>query len=145
MSEEEATTPQQRINETIVDVRNEAIAQGATLYLLGRQLALMGVGLAFLGVDVAQAFAKRAVERGEIAEADTQKMVADLQQQARDHVKAANQARVEVTEKATASLFENANGVLRRLGVPEMKVTFPGTPEQPPEEKPAGAGAEPEA
>ena len=57
-------------------------------------------------------------------------MAADLQQQARDRAKAADQARVDMTEKATAALFENANGILKRLGVPEMKVVFPGTTAQ---------------
>jgi hypothetical protein len=52
-------------------------------------------------------------------------MTADLQQPARDRAKAANQARVELAQKATAALFENANGILKRLGVPEMKVVFP--------------------
>ena len=145
VSDKEANDSQQRLNDSIIDVRNEAIAQGANLYLLGRQLVLASVGLAFLGVDAAHAFAQRAVERGEIAETDAQKMAADLQQQARDRVEAANQARIEVTEKATASLLENANGILKRLGVPPMKVEFPGTPEPPSEQKPTGTASEPES
>ena len=62
-------------------------------------------------------------------EADTQQMTADLQQKAADRAKAANDARVEKTEQLTAGLLENANGILKRLGVPEMKVVFPAQPE----------------
>ena len=38
-------------------------------------------------------------------------------------------ARVEKTEQVTAALLENTNGILKRLGVPEMKVVFPDQPE----------------
>ena len=69
---------------------------------------------------------RRAVDRGEIVQTDAHKMMADLQQQAHDRAKAADQARVELTEKVTVALFENANGLLKRLGVPEIKVVFPG-------------------
>ena len=143
MSEQEANRPQQQANDGIVDLRNEAIAQTANLYLFGRQVVLASVGLAFLGVDAVQAFVQHAVDRGEIVEADAQKMAADLQQQARDRAKAADQARVDMTEKATAALFENANGILKRLGVPEMKVVFPGTTAQETGEKPTGADSAP--
>ena len=71
-------------------------------------------------------------------EADTHKLAADLQQRASDRAKAANDARVEKTEQATAALLENANGILKRIGVPEMKVVFPDKPDPEivPEEKP---------
>ena len=126
MSEPEASSPQQWASDAIINVRNEAIVQTANVYLFGRQVVLTGVGMTFLGVDAAQAFVRRAVDRGEIVQTDAHKMMADLQQQAHDRAKAADQARVELTEKVTVALFENANGHLKRLGVPEMKVVFPG-------------------
>ena len=138
MSEQEAPSPQQWASDAIINIRNEAIVQTANVYLFGRQVVLTGVGMTFLGVDALQGFVRRAVDRGEIVEADAQKMTADLQQQAHDRVKAADQARVELTEKATATLFENANGVLERLGVPKMKVVFPSKPAQAGGETPAG-------
>ena len=138
MSEQETPSPQQWASETVINVRNEAIVQTANVYLFGRQVVLTGVGMTFLGVDAVLTFVRRAVDRGEIVEADAQKMTADLQQQAHDRVKAANQARVELTEKATAALFGNANGILKRLGVPEMKVAFPSKPAQASGETPAG-------
>ena len=138
MSEQEAPSPQQWASETVINVRNEAIVQTANVYLLGRHIVLTGVGMTFLGVDAVLTFVRRAVDRGEIVEADAQKMAADLQQQAHDRVNAADQARVELTEKATAALFGNANGILKRLGVPEMKVAFPSKPAQASGETPAG-------
>ena len=139
MSEQAASSPQQWVSDAVINVRNEAIVQTANVYLFGRQLVLTGVGMTFLGVDAVQTFVQRAVDLGEIVESDAQKMAADLQQQAHDRVKAADQARVELTEKATAALFENANGILKRLGVPEMNVVFPNKSVQ------AGAETPPEA
>ena len=128
MSEQEVPTPAEQVNNAIVDVRNEAIIQAANLYLFGRQVMLTSVGMAALAIDAAHAFVQRAVERGEVMEADTQQMTADLQQKAADRAKAANEVRVEKTEQVTAALLENANGILKRLGVPEMKVVFPDQP-----------------
>ena len=143
MGEHEASSLQQRVTDAVINVRNEAIVQAANVYLVGRQLVLTGVGVTCLGVEAAQEFVQRAVERGEIVETDAQKLAADLQQQAHDRVEAAEQARVELTEKATAALFENANGILKRLGVPEMKVVFPNNPAHASGETPAGADSTP--
>ena len=138
MSEQETPSPQQWASETVINVRNEAIVQTANVYLLGRHIVLTGVGMTFLGVDAVLTFVRRAVDRGEIVEADAQKMTADLQQQAHDRARAADQARVEMIEKATAALFENANEILKRLGVPKMKVVFPSNTAQASGETPAG-------
>ena len=139
MSEQAASSPQQWVSDAVINVRNEAIVQTANVYLFGRQLVLTGVGMTFLGVDAVQTFVRRAVDRGEIVESDAQKMAADLQQQAHDRAKAADQARIELTEKATATLFENANGILKRLGVPEIKAVFPNKTAQASGATPAGA------
>ena len=125
MSEQEVRTPKQQVDDAIVNVRNEAIVQTANLYLFGRQVMLTSVGIAALAIDAAHAFVQHAVERGEVMEADTHKLTTDLQQKASDRAQAANEARVDKTEQVTAALLENANGILKRLGVPEMKVVFP--------------------
>ena len=82
MSEQEVRTPMQQVDDAIVNVRNEAIVQTANLYLFGRQVMLTSVGMAALAIDAAQAIVQRAVERGEIMEADTHKLTTDLQQKA---------------------------------------------------------------
>lgn len=125
MSEpEETRSALQQVSDALVDVRNEAIVQTANLYILGRKVVLIGIGMTFLGVDTAQAFVVRAVERGEMAEADAQKLVADLRAQASDQARAAEQARADMTEAAIASLFESVNGILRALKVREVTIRF---------------------
>lgn len=125
MSEpEETRSALQQVSDALVDVRNEAIVQTANLYILGRKVVLVGIGMTFLGVDTAQAFVQRAVERGEIAEADAQKLVAGLRAQAGDQARAADQVRVDMTEAAIASLFESVNGILRTLKVREVTIRF---------------------
>lgn len=122
---EETRSPLHQVSDAVIDIRNEAIVQTANLYILGRKVVLAGIGVTFLGVDTAQAFAQRAIERGEIAEADGQKLISELRSHVTDQAKAADQARINMTEAATAALFESVNGILRTLRVPEMKVTFP--------------------
>jgi hypothetical protein len=139
MSEQEERTPPQQVNDAIVDMRNEAIVQTANLYLLGRQLVRTSVGMTALAAGAAQAFIKRAADRGAVMEADSHKLAADLQHSASDRTKTVNNARIEKTEQVTATLLENANGILKRIGVPEMKVVFPDKPDPSivPEEKPS--------
>ncbi len=122
---EEARSPFQQVGDALVDVRNEAIVQTANLYIFGRKVVLVGIGVTFLGADAAHAFVQHAIERGEIAEADGQKLISELRSHVTDQAKAADQARINMTEAATAALFESVNGILRTLKVPEMKVTFP--------------------
>jgi hypothetical protein len=102
------------------------IVPTASLHLFGRQAMLTSVGTAAL------ASVQPAAERGEIREADTHKLTADLQHKAADRAKAANEARVEKTEQVPLALWEHANKLLRRRG-PEMKVGFPDQPEAVPE------------
>lgn len=137
ISEQEECTPPQQVNDPIVDMRNEAIVQTANLYLFGRQVVRTSVGMAALAAGAAQAFVQRAADRGAVMEADSHKLAADLQHRASDRAKALNDERIEKTEQVTAALLENANGILKRIGVPEMKVVFPvkPDPESVPEEK----------
>lgn len=63
----------------LVDARNEAIVQGANLYILGRQVMLATIGLCVMGIETNQTLLQRAVERGEIVEADAQKRLQEIQ------------------------------------------------------------------
>jgi hypothetical protein len=138
MSEQEERTPPQQVNDAMVDMRNEAIVQTANLYLFGRQVVRTSIGMAALAAGAAQAFVQRAADRGAVMEADSHKLAADLQHRASDRAKTVNDARIEKTEQVTAALLENANGILKRIGMPEMKVVFPDKPdpESVPEEEP---------
>ncbi len=139
MSEQEVRTLPEQANDAVVDMRNEAIVQTANLYSFGHQVMRTSIGMAALAAGAAQSFFQRAADRGAVMEADTHKLAADLQHRASDQAKAVNDARVEKTEQATAALLGNANGILKRIGVPEMKVVFPDKPdlEIVPEEKPS--------
>jgi len=112
------------MNDVMIDVRNEAIVQSANVLLLAHKAVLVGLGATMLGVDNVQAFARRAVERGESAEAESQKLASDVQQQALARVRTADQTRIALTENAVATMLESANGALKILGIPEMKVVF---------------------
>ncbi|MCB0060060.1 MAG: hypothetical protein M9936_25410 [Caldilinea sp.] len=139
----ETRSPLQQAGDAMIDMRNEAIVQTANLYILGRKVVLAGVGVTFLGVDAAHAFVQQAIERGEIVEADGQKLASALRTQAMDRAKAADQARIDMIEAVTATLFESVNGILRALKVPEMKVTFREQPNQEGTEHPVNpTGAE---
>ena len=59
-----------RVDDALVDARNEAIVQGANLYLAGRRIVLVSAGLAMLGADEVQKLFQRAAERGEVMEQD---------------------------------------------------------------------------
>lgn len=72
MNEEQEKSLRQQIDDTVIDVRNELIMQGTNAFLFGRQCVLIGLGLTFIAVDQIQAFAQQAIERGEIAEKNTQ-------------------------------------------------------------------------
>lgn len=140
MSDDEKRSPLKQVNETVIDVRNEAIVQTANLYLVARKVALVGIGITFLGIDATVAFAQRAIERGEVAEADAGKALSGLQKQATDRAKAADQLRVDATEKVTADLLQSTNGLLRWLRVPEVKIVFKEEAPTQDDEEPSQSG-----
>lgn len=120
---------QDQIKETIIDVRNEAIVQSANLYLLARKVLLAGMGAVALSMEEAQEFVEKLVERGEIAEADAQKLMQELRKRAqrseKEAVKATKKAE-KVTKKTTEKVAKKAEGaleetvetVLKSLNVP---------------------------
>ena len=107
MSDQNQANLGDQLQERLVDVRNELIMQAANAYLLVRSVALATVGVMALGKDEAGALLERSVERGEMVEADTQKMVEDYREHVRAQMHAADASRAELTEKATLALNEN--------------------------------------
>ena len=84
MSDEQATSLRQQLDDKVIDARNEVIMQATNAFLLGRQVVLTGVGMTCLGIEQVQALFQQAVTRGEVVESDTQQMIEDLRRQLAD-------------------------------------------------------------
>ena len=114
---DEKSLPDQA-KEAVVDVRNELIVQSANLYLMVRKVLLASIGSVVLTADEVGDLFTRLVERGEIAEADAQKIVADLRTQGRQREEEASRAREDITKKAGIALEDSVETILNRLNVP---------------------------
>jgi poly(hydroxyalkanoate) granule-associated protein len=117
MPKEERSLPDQA-KDAMVDMRNELIVQSANLYLMVRKVMLASLGGVALTADEAGEMFTRLVERGEIAESDAQKIVADLRSQGRKREEEASQAREEISKKASLALEDSVETILNRLNVP---------------------------
>ena len=117
MPKDERSLPDQA-KDAMVDVRNELIVQSANLYLMVRKVLLASLGGVVLTADEAGELFTRLVERGEIAETDAQKIVADLRSQGRKREEEASQAREEISKKAGMALEDSVETILNRLNVP---------------------------
>ena len=104
--------------EAVVDVRNELIVQSANLYLMVRKVLLASIGSVALTADEVGDVFTRLVERGEIAEADAQKIVTDLRTQGRKREEEASRVREDMTKKAGIALEDSVETILNRLNVP---------------------------
>lgn len=116
-TQDEKSIPGQA-KDAMVDVRNELIVQSANLYLMVRKVLLASMGGVALTADEAGDLFTRLVERGEIAEADAQKIVADLRTQGRKREEEASKAREDITKKAGVALEDSVETILNRLNVP---------------------------
>jgi poly(hydroxyalkanoate) granule-associated protein len=114
---DEKSLPDQA-KEAVVDVRNEMIVQSANLYLMVRKMLLASIGSVALTADEVGDLFTRLVERGEIAEADAQKIVADLRTQGRKREEEASRVRDDMTKKAGIALEDSVETILNRLNVP---------------------------
>ena len=114
---DEKSLPDQA-KEAVVDVRNELIVQSANLYLMVRKVLLASIGSVALTADEVGDVFTRLVERGEIAEADAQKIVADLRTQGRKREEEASRVREDMTKKAGIALEDSVETILNRLNVP---------------------------
>ncbi|BAL99541.1 MULTISPECIES: phasin family protein [Caldilinea] len=119
MAEEEKRGIGEQARETIIDVRNELIVQSANLYLLVRKVLLSSLGAVALTMDEANEILTKLVERGEVVEADLQRMIEELraQRSRREETETAN-AHHELTPKTTSALEERVETILTRLNVP---------------------------
>jgi poly(hydroxyalkanoate) granule-associated protein len=116
-TQDEKSLPDQA-KEAMVDVRNELIVQSANLYLMVRKVLIASIGGVALTADEAGELFTRLVERGEIAEADAQKIVSDLRTQGRKREAEAGKARDDMTKKAGIALEDSVETILNRLNVP---------------------------
>ena len=116
-TQDEKSLPDQA-KEAMVDVRNEMIVQSANLYLMVRRMLLASIGGVALTADEVGDVFTRLVERGEIAEADAQKIVTDLRTQGRKREEEANKLREDMTKNAGIALEDSVETILNRLNVP---------------------------
>ena len=118
MPKDEQRSLSDQAKDAVIDVRNEMIVQSANLYLMMRKVLLASLGSVALTADEAGEMFARLVERGEIAESDAQKIVADLRDQSRKREEEAGQAREEISKRAGMALEDSVETILNRLNVP---------------------------
>ena len=118
MPKDEQKSLSDQAKDAMIDVRNELIVQSANLYLMMRKVLLASLGSVALTADEAGEMFARLVERGEIAESDAQKIVADLRDQSRKREEEAGQAREEISKRAGMALEDSVETILNRLNVP---------------------------
>ena len=105
----------EQLDELLINVRNEAIVQTANLYILGRQALLAGIGLGALTLEAAQALLQRAVERGEIAEADAEAMLARMREDGMAKADQEAASAAGLTDRAAVALADSVSTILRSL------------------------------
>jgi hypothetical protein len=127
MSREPEKSLRQQIDDTVIDMRNELIMQGTNAFLFGRQCVLIGLGLTFMAADQLQAFAERAIERGETAQNDMQQRL--------------GKAHHEVVDGATAAVSTRLSALLNKA--PGVSVAYQPPAEQTPVEQTPPASSEP--
>ena len=116
-SQDDKSLPDQA-KDALIDARNELIVQSANLYLVVRKALLASLGTVALTADEAGELFSRLVERGEIAESDAQKIVADLRTQTRKREEETTKTRDEMNKKAGKALEDSVETILNRLNVP---------------------------
>ncbi len=119
MAQEEKKTLQGQAKEVFVDVRNELIVQSANLYLVVRKALMASLGAVALTAEEANEFVNRLVERGEIAEADAQRLISDLRAQGRKQEEEASKAREELTRKAGMAIEGSVETILHQFNAPD--------------------------
>ena len=92
------------------DVGSHGRAAAQSMADLTRSILMSSVGMAGLALDEAKAFLDKLVERGEIAEKDARKLMADLTQRSKDQA-----------EHTLADTERQVIDALARLGVPSKK------------------------
>lgn len=118
MAPEEKKGIGNQAKDAVIDVRNELIVQSANLYLLVRRVLLSSLGAVALTMEEASELMAKLVERGELAEADMQKIMSDLRAQGEQREADAAKAREELAKKAGTTLEDSVETILTRLNVP---------------------------
>jgi len=119
MGKETKRSIQDQVNDMVIDMRNEVIVQSATLYLLVRRVLLASIGAMALSAEEVSELLARLVERGEIAEVDMQKLLADFRAANRKREAEITKARDVLTTKAEGALEDSVETILQRLNVPK--------------------------
>jgi poly(hydroxyalkanoate) granule-associated protein len=88
-------------------VQEETIEEGNSLTDMARKVMLATIGAVALAQEEAEAFIKKLIERGEIAEKDGHKMMDDLKEK-----------RQKKTKEAEDELDSRVTKILERTGVP---------------------------
>ncbi|MFN3981756.1 MAG: phasin family protein [Caldilinea sp.] len=118
MAKEEKKGIGEQAKDVVIDARNELIVQSANLYILVRKVLLSSLGAIALSVDEANEVLAKLVERGEVAEADLQKMLNELRAQRERSEAEAVRAHENLSRKASNTLEESVETILTRLNVP---------------------------
>ena len=89
------------------DKKNEETIEGKSLTEMARRVMLATIGAVALAQEEAEAFIKKLIDRGEIAEKDGRKMMDDLKDK-----------RKKKTKEAEDELDGRVSQILERTGVP---------------------------
>lgn len=116
--QDEKKTIQTQMRDAAIDIRNEMIVQSANLYLMARKALLASLGAMAMTLDEANEFVDKLVERGEMAEADAQKLINDLRERSNAREKVVGEARKKAVSKAGLALEESVEVILNRFNVP---------------------------
>lgn len=118
MAKEEKKGISDQAKDAVIDVRNEVIVQTANIYIMVRKVLLSSLGAIALTMDEANELLARLVERGEVAEADLQKMINELRAQRERSEAEAAKTRSELAKKASNTLEDSVETIMTRLNVP---------------------------
>lgn len=109
---------QEQVKDVAVDVRNEVIVQTANLYLLARKILLVSLGAIALSAEETAEFMERLVERGEMAEADLQKLITEFRERGKSHEEEFSKMSQDTFRRAGDALEERVESILVQLNVP---------------------------
>lgn len=118
MAKEEKKGISDQAKDAVIDVRNEVIVQTANIYIMVRKVLLSSLGAIALTMDEANELLARLVERGEVAEADLQKMINELRAQRERSEAEVAKTRSELAKKASSTLEDSVETIMTRLNVP---------------------------
>ncbi len=114
---EKQSLPQQ-LRTTAAGVSNEALVQSANLFLVARRVLLTSLGALAMTLDESSDFVNKLVERGEVAEADLNRIVSEYVERSNEREDLAALGRRDTVEKATVALADSVEVILGRLNVP---------------------------